>query len=452
MASRKLVKIKDVWTTYLKHLNGVFCIYKPVEFSSRLSLQILQDRLVKDLNKLPMFKHEKLAQIHPLQKHAIREAPETKLLFSSVQADRQETKLLLDSVQEQFVPDASSSVHSHNVVPFSSSDGATSLAEKNKDPSDDYFRLRLVVGNVFKLMDIELSYTSHLSKNSSGVIVVGVGREGKALIRDIQAANYLAVYHVKGRLGFSTQTFFHDGVFVQRRTFNHVTKGKLDRVCGAAQSGHQRRMFECAGVDRDSQEAYELACAGIIRPSSKESPPVLYGVKCIYFNPPEFTLEVHSINADCKFLAELVHDIGKEVKSAAVCTHIHKLRHGHFTLDDALLYRDWHLQPILTNMQSCRRHITFDKLCTNFSVSADNQNDLNMGETKLIKDNESPSAREILEFYKSAKQRFEARKLQYIEMDRAASSFSRNDSDLVKNTGGSETDSVKENVLEAKGV
>jgi len=47
-------------------------------------------------------------------------------------------------------------------------------------------------------------------------------------------------------------------------------------------------------VNPHSQEAYELACQGIIRPVSTDTPPILYGVKCIYFNPPDFTLGLYA--------------------------------------------------------------------------------------------------------------------------------------------------------------
>lgn len=49
-------------------------------------------------------------------------------------------------------------------------------------------------------------------------------------------------------------------------------------------------VYRAAGVDIQSQQAYELAAKGLIRPKGKESGPIIYGMKCISFNPPEFTL------------------------------------------------------------------------------------------------------------------------------------------------------------------
>lgn len=44
-----------------------------------------------------------------------------------------------------------------------------------------------------------------------------------------------------------------------------------------------------SGVHMESQTAYELACEGLIRPSNSKLP-VIYGIKCVHFSPPNFTL------------------------------------------------------------------------------------------------------------------------------------------------------------------
>lgn len=40
----------------------------------------------------------------------------------------------------------------------------------------------------------------------------------------------------------------------------------------------------------ESQEAYESASSGLVRPANRDVPPIIYGVKCIEFQPPDFTL------------------------------------------------------------------------------------------------------------------------------------------------------------------
>lgn len=48
-----------------------------------------------------------------------------------------------------------------------------------------------------------------------------------------------------------------------------------------------------AGVNMESQEAYELAQKGLLRPVAKEAGQVVYGMRCINFKPPNFTLGGH---------------------------------------------------------------------------------------------------------------------------------------------------------------
>lgn len=49
------------------------------------------------------------------------------------------------------------------------------------------------------------------------------------------------------------------------------------------------QLFRYSGVDIYSQEAYDLASKGVVRPSGK-SEPIIYGMKCTEFDLPNFTL------------------------------------------------------------------------------------------------------------------------------------------------------------------
>ena len=53
-----------------------------------------------------------------------------------------------------------------------------------------------------------------------------------------------------------------------------------------------------------------------------------------------------------KQLRRLVHEIGLELKSTAVCTQVRRTRDGFFTLDDALLRTQWDLPSIQDAIQS----------------------------------------------------------------------------------------------------
>lgn len=53
-----------------------------------------------------------------------------------------------------------------------------------------------------------------------------------------------------------------------------------------------------------------------------------------------------------KQLRRLVHEIGLELKTTAVCSQVRRTRDGFFTLDDALLRTHWDLHSIEDAIQA----------------------------------------------------------------------------------------------------
>lgn len=113
--------------------------------------------------------------------------------------------------------------------------------------------------------------------------------------------------------------------------------------------------------------------------------------------------EIHAINETCEYMAELINDIGLKLKSNAVCVHIHRIRHGHFTLEDTLLHKDWNISGIVSNMKNCERHLTPDKLVANITVKKENsaENTEETDEVSLYE--EMPSALQLAQKYSKHK-------------------------------------------------
>ncbi|ESN95538.1 hypothetical protein HELRODRAFT_114688 [Helobdella robusta] len=258
-------------------LNGVFSVYKPAGKSLFQVIQSLKLNLAKELNKLPC---------RPMRQ-----------------------RLVID-------------------------DGNLPMITTVPDLSDHV----LVVGKRFIEDDIELSCVDAMNKASSGVTIFGIGR-GVSLIRPICKAKYMKVYHVTGELGLATSSCWVDGRVIERSTFHHLTAARMDRVVAGIQSGHQKHMFKASGVDLQSEEAYQLACRGLLRPIHHLMGPVIYGMRCIHFEPPLFTLEIHSINETCDYLSDLVHNIGIELRTNAACSKLRRIRHGRFHLRNTLLLK-----------------------------------------------------------------------------------------------------------------
>ncbi|XP_012378591.1 pseudouridylate synthase TRUB2, mitochondrial isoform X2 [Dasypus novemcinctus] len=126
---------------------------------------------------------------------------------------------------------------------------------------------------------------------------------------------------------------------------DHVTREKLDRILTVIQGSHQKALVKYSNLDLKTQEAYEMAVRGLVRPMNK-SPMLITGIRCLHFAPPEFLLEVQCIHETQKQLRKLVHEIGLELKTTAVCSQVRRTRDGFFTLDDALLRTQWNLHSI----------------------------------------------------------------------------------------------------------
>lgn len=113
------------------------------------------------------------------------------------------------------------------------------------------------------------------------------------------------MYHVSGELGTSTESNFKDSLIIARAKYSHVWQDKMTDILSSMQASHQRKMFEMSGVSLQSEAAYQMAKRGLIRPADS-SLPVIYGMKCVHFDRPKFTVEVHAINEDQKYLGELI--------------------------------------------------------------------------------------------------------------------------------------------------
>ncbi|XP_062402171.1 mitochondrial mRNA pseudouridine synthase TRUB2 [Sardina pilchardus] len=174
---------------------------------------------------------------------------------------------------------------------------------------------------------------------SSGVLVLGVGQANRALA-EFYSLPVTRDYTLEGEFGMATHDFSDSGRIIERTTFDHITPEKLEQVLAIIQGGHQKALITYSGVDLQSQEAYELAAQGMLQPHSK-SPPILTGLRCIRFQPPHFTLEAQCVNETQHYLCKLVHEVGLELRSSAVCTGVRRTRDGPFGLQEALTRQHW---------------------------------------------------------------------------------------------------------------
>ncbi|XP_035517871.1 mitochondrial mRNA pseudouridine synthase TRUB2 [Morone saxatilis] len=269
-------------------LEGLFCVYKPSGVHWKLVRDSIETTLLKGLNATPP---------QPLP---------------------QEVRFLAHPVSETEAPKGLTL-------------SAVSVPVLSEHP--------LVTGPEFQHIKVGVGH--RLDAPSSGVLVLAVGNGNRAL-NDLRAYTTRVTrdYTLEGEFGTATDDFSHTGRVVERSTFGHITQDKLDRVLAMLQGVNQKALLLYSNVDMRSQEAYEMAAQGLLGPDGK-STPILTGLRCIRFQPPNFTLEVQCLNETQKYLRKVVHEIGLELRSTAVCKGVRRTRDGPFTLQDALTHHHW---------------------------------------------------------------------------------------------------------------
>lgn len=276
-------------------LNGVFCIYKPPGMGMRRTRQVLQTKLSQALNEMPI-------------------GPAKRVL--------------------RFNEDV------HSSLPT-----VTSVPDLRDNP--------LVLGKHYEEEDFRLGYVSPLHKHSSGLVVMALN-QGNRMLPLLRDARQMRVYHATGELGRATDDHTVHGTTRERTTYSHVTQTSVDRVVSAVQGVHTKLAWTASGVDPQSQEAYEIASRGLLRPKDRSVGAIIYGIKCIHFEPPHFTLEIHTLNEQCTFFYQLIHNMALKLRTTAVCSQLRRIRHGHFELPHTLISKHWEPPHILENIALCK--------------------------------------------------------------------------------------------------
>ncbi|XP_056391982.1 pseudouridylate synthase TRUB2, mitochondrial [Hyla sarda] len=227
---------------------------------------------------------------------------------------------------------------------------------------------KLVKGPSYTHLKIGVGHK--LDTKSSGVFVLGI-RNGNKLLTDMYEKHYTKDYTVSGMFGKATDDFSDVGKVIEKTTYKHITRERLEQVLAMIQGANQKALLMHSHVDLKSQEAYEMAVQGSLKPMVK-SPPLILGVRCIDFSLPNFTLEIQCMHETQQYLRKLIHEIGLELRSSAVCTKVRRTRDGPFTLDCALTHGHWDLNSITNAIKECRPIAT--ELCKdNASLIWENQ-------------------------------------------------------------------------------
>lgn len=201
----------------------------------------------------------------------------------------------------------------------------------------------LVTGPDFQHIRVGVGH--RLDASSSGVLVLSVGNANKVM-NDLHHHRVTRDYTIESEFGSATDDFSNQGRVIERSTYDHITRDKLERVLAILQGANQKALLMYSRVDMRTQEAYEMAVQSQLGPEEK-SVPILLGLRCIRFEPPNFTLEIQCLNETQKYLRKVVHEIGLELRSTAVCKSVRRTRDGCFTVHQALTRNQWTCTEIM---------------------------------------------------------------------------------------------------------
>ena len=109
-------------------------------------------------------------------------------------------------------------------------------------------------------------------------------------------------------------------------------------------------MIEAMPFDVNSQESYEILSKGLVKPFF-DGKPVIYSIRCIHFQSPDFVIEVQCLNEFMVYLRRLIHDIGIRLKTNATTVSIRRSRIGQFKAENALLLGQCSVPNILQVLQ-----------------------------------------------------------------------------------------------------
>ena len=224
----------------------------------------------------------------------------------------------------------------------------------------DYSSHPAVLGHGFHHSDHKVYGVNILGDKSSGVCLIGLNEGGVSLARAVKRARLMSTYHIKAEFGRATTSGWYDGKTAKCEGWQYIRRRThlLEQLLVNISSAHQSRVWEVAEVAVDSQEAYELAVKGPVRPKMI-SEPLVYSISLLEAQLPHFTLEVQVVEGsgdqDQGPLVRLVEELAIKCRTVASVHSVRCAALGPWTAADSLLFKHIDLQNVLNNISDNRK-------------------------------------------------------------------------------------------------
>jgi len=194
----------------------------------------------------------------------------------------------------------------------------------------------------------KMGHGGTLDPLATGVLVVAVGTGCKLLS---QFLNGLKRYMVTGKLGAATDSYDSEGKVVREAPFEHITPEALAGALAKYNTTFMQVPPPFSAKKVDGVRAYKLARTGQpvqLAPCSV----TISELSLVAFSPPFFTLEFACSSGT--YVRSLVHDIGRDLQSAAHVTALSRTQHGLFSLSEALPRERWIAEEVAAKIEATR--------------------------------------------------------------------------------------------------
>lgn len=171
----------------------------------------------------------------------------------------------------------------------------------------------LVCGPRYNESHISTSLIYNPGYFSSGLVVGLIGNDYTFHAIRLRKLQLPKIYELKGEFGFATDNFRSDGKIRVKSTYKHIRQHHYERILAKIESAQRIQMYKVSGIDMQSEAAFQLASqATSLPPPTRDSVPVVFAIKSIHFEPPNFAIQVQCCNEQEMFLSELINEIGKK--------------------------------------------------------------------------------------------------------------------------------------------
>jgi len=361
----QLVYSADAW----RLLQGVVSIYKPPGMAPKSAMFMLKSKLVHELNKMerkvdPRFLAGKsnYLQIDP-SKQGGQYISQSQLVENQLKvpatlrsynllAQQKENDLSISEIAEE---DHIKEDYSPNIYNDDEAGNNPDSFQEDCQNIVDYSSHPLVLGPGYEETDFVIRSSNILTTRESGVFVLCLNKS-VGMAKQLKRLKLLKTYEIDCEFGKHTRTNFSDGKVIAKATWKHLInrRSHLDTICSNIEASHRRQAWVTARVDPQSQEGFELACKGPIRPHMM-SDTIIYSIRCTSWNLPNFTLKIQCVGENHEFLLETIAEIGIRLKTHAHASKLRCSQVGCFAAEDSLVTEELSLEKVLHNISANRK-------------------------------------------------------------------------------------------------